>query len=91
MNTQPIVRGWKSRKLWVFLLAFSVMCTAGFLGKLTIPFVIGLITVPAAYGMINVHQKKFVTKILTPSFDVGPTDPEGVSGSDAVPDDGDLP
>lgn len=68
MTTQqvqlPPVKGWTSRKWVLFIISFIVMCAAGYMGRLTIPFVVGLIVLPSAYGAVNVSQKRLVSSLL---------------------------
>jgi len=50
--------GWKSRKLWFAIVSFVVLVVAAFTQLLTMNLLIGLVTIPAVYGLANVTVKR---------------------------------
>jgi len=50
--------GIKSRKLWFAIVSFVVLIVAAFTGYLTMNLLIGLLVIPAIYGIANVTVKR---------------------------------
>lgn len=50
--------GWKSRKLWAAIVSFVTLVVFAALNQLTMNLLIGLVAIPAIYGIANVTLKK---------------------------------